>query len=436
MATQEHFTAKRVASFECQSGKYQSIYRDGKTPGLGLRVTKAGTKSFIFETSLNDKTLRLTIGDVRTWSIGQAQAEATRLKALTDQGIDPRLQKAEKQAENEAKRKESVRRDVLVSDAWAVYIAERRSKWSARHLADHEALTHVGGEKRKRAAGVTQPGALAALMPLKLAELDSDCVKTWLTKETAQRPTQARLAYNRLRAFLNWCGDSPSFREIAASDACKASVARNVLPKARAKNDALQREQLSAWFAATRAINNPVIGAYLQTLLLIGARRNELSSLRWQDVDFQWHSMTIHDKVEGERTIPLTPYVASLLASLPRRNEWVFSSPTAKATGGRLTEPRIAHSRAIRAAGLPHVSLHGLRRSFGSLAEWVECPTGISAQIMGHKPSATAEKHYRVRPLDLLRMWHTKIEAWIIEQAEIDFEGLESSNSTPLHLVA
>jgi hypothetical protein len=41
---------------------------------------------------------------------------------------------------------------------------------------------------------------------------------------------------------------------------------------------------------------------------------------------------------------------------------------------------------------------------------------------MGHKPSATAEKHYRVRPLDLLRMWHTKIEAWILEQAEIEFE--------------
>jgi hypothetical protein len=38
---------------------------------------------------------------------------------------------------------------------------------------------------------------------------------------------------------------------------------------------------------------------------------------------------------------------------------------------------------------------------------------------MGHKPSAIAEKHYRVRPLDLLRMWHTKIEAWILQEASI-----------------
>jgi hypothetical protein len=42
------------------------------------------------------------------------------------------------------------------------------------------------------------------------------------------------------------------------------------------------------------------------------------------------------------------------------------------------------------------------------------------AQIMGHKPSATAEKHYRRRPLDLLRLWHVKIEAWILEQAGIE----------------
>jgi hypothetical protein len=39
---------------------------------------------------------------------------------------------------------------------------------------------------------------------------------------------------------------------------------------------------------------------------------------------------------------------------------------------------------------------------------------------MGHKPSAIAEKHYRRRPLDLLRMWHTKIEAWILNEAGIE----------------
>ena len=64
-------------------------------------------------------------------------------------------------------------------------------------------------------------------------------------------------------------------------------------------------------------------------------------------------------------------------------------------------------------------TLHGLRRSFKSLTEWLEIPAGVVAQLMGHKPSATAEKHYTVRPLDLLRVHHEKIEAWILEQAGI-----------------
>ena len=162
---------------------------------------------------------------------------------------------------------------------------------------------------------------------------------------------------------------------------------------------------------------SPVMSTYLQILLLTGARREELAGLRWSDIDFQWASMTIKDKVEGERTIPLTPYVSTLLSCLPRRNEWVFSSPAA--AGGRIVEPRIAHNHALKSANIPNLTLHGLRRSFGTLAEWIECPTGVVAQIMGHKPSAIAEKHYRRRSLDLLRMWHTRIESWILNEAGI-----------------
>jgi integrase len=77
--------------------------------------------------------------------------------------------------------------------------------------------------------------------------------------------------------------------------------------------------------------------------------------------------------------------------------------------------------RALKAAGIPHLSLQALRKSFGTLAEWVECPVGIVAQLQGHKPSATAEKHYRERPLDLLRMWAAKIEAWMLAEARVQW---------------
>jgi hypothetical protein len=94
----------------------------------------------------------------------------------------------------------------------------------------------------------------------------------------------------------------------------------------------------------------------LRALLLTGARREELAALRWDEVDFKWGSLWVKDKVAEEgRKIPLTPYFASLLQSLPRRNEWVFSSPTAE--NGRIAEPRIPHNRALSVAGLDHVTL-------------------------------------------------------------------------------
>lgn len=103
---------------------------------------------------------------------------------------------------------------------------------------------------------------------------------------------------------------------------------------------------------------------------------------------------------------------------LPRRNQWVFSSVSA--ANGRLTDPSIAHRKACAIAGLD-LTLHGLRRSFASLCEWIEMPAGIAAQIQGHAPQGVREQNYIRRPLDLLRMWHVKIEAWILEQAGINF---------------
>ncbi len=313
---------------------------------------------------------------------------------------------------------EAKRLDATIAEAWGVYIEARTPKWSARHLADHMRVANPGGQKKKRGKGKTKPGALAPLMGLKLADLTMERVKVWLSGECSKRGTQARIAFDCLRGFVNWCSDHPDYGGIVSTEICSSRIKRDFLPRSRAKDDCLQKEQLKAWFSAVRGLSNPVVSAYLQTLLLTGARRNELAGLKWSDVDFKWNGITIHDKVEGERTIPLTPYVAAILRPLARRNAFVFSSP--RAASGRLEEPRIPHNRALAVAGIEGLTLHGLRRSFGTLAEWVEVPAGVVAQIMGHKPSATAEKHYRRRPLDLLRMWHVKIEAWMLEQAGIE----------------
>jgi len=418
-----NFTAGRVNGHACPAGKNQAFIWDSGASGLGLRATAAGVLSYIFQGKINGGTVRVTIGSPKDWSIDDARDEARRLQRLVDSGKDPREEAAAQRAAHAARRAEALRQDATVGEAWTAYLEARKPYWSERSHADHVSLSALGGIARKRGGGQTVAGPLAALMPLKLSALTAERVTNWLAIESALRPTSTALAYRLLRAFIRWAGEVPDYRGTIPDDAYTARIVKEAVPRTQAKEgDCLEREQLPAWFAAVRQLSNPVISAYLQALLLTGARREEMASLRWDDVDFQWRKLSIGDKVEQEagRTIPLTPYLATLLQRLPRRNEWVFSSPTA--AEGKLVEPRAAHNDALDAAGLPHVSVHGLRRSFGTLAEWCEAPVGIVAQIQGHKPSAIVEKHYRRRPLDLLRKWHTQIEAWMLEQASIDFK--------------
>jgi len=470
LAKPHALTAGLIADLTCPDGKEQAFLRDSDAKGLRVRVTASGAKSFVFEAKVNGKTLRRTIGDAGAWTIEAARVEANRLRVLVDQKTDPReleRQQAEEAAQTkaqalaDAQAAEAARaaESLTVGAAWARYLNERREHWGDRNYADHVSMTHAGGEKRKRLSGVlTKPGPLAHFMGMRLVDLNAETVEEWARAEAKDRPARVRLALRLLKAFLRWAAAESDLADKVDPAAASAKKAREAAGKAKAKDDVLERGQLSAWFKAVRGIPNRVTAAYLQTLLLTGGRPGEVVTLRWDDLNTQWQSITIRDKVEGERQIPLTPYVWSLLSGLPRRNAWVFSSmrglsmephhvkrrerrhaaqgtvaPVGDAApasaSGRLMQPDEPHRKACAAVGLDGLTLHGLRRSFASLTEWLEIPAGVVAQIQGHKPSATAEKHYKRRPLDLLRVHHERIEAWILEQAGVAFNPKQSAST-------
>jgi len=431
-------TAGLIERLTCRTDiKAQAFLRDTKAPGLRVRVTNTGLKAFVFEAKLNRQTIRRTIGDVRVWNIEAARTEARRLAVIVrSDGDDPREVErqqqeakaqaiADKAAADTAQAQQEAAQALTVGEVWQAYIEERRPHWGDLHYRDHIDKAKAGGLPSGRRGGgkqLTKPGPLAALMPLPLCDLDQATIEAWAAKEGLTRASSARLAWRLLTVFLTWCAEQPAYAPlVAAKNPAKTKKAREALGKPGTKSDVLQREQLAVWFAAVQQIQNPVIAACLQMMLLTGARPGEVLSLRWEDINTQWKGIQIRDKVEGSREIPATPYMLHLLAALPRRNEWVFASNTSAT--GCLTEPNNPHTRACTAAGLKGLTLHGLRRSFSSLTEWLEVPAGVVAQIQGHKPSATAEKHYKVRPLELLRVHHERIEAWILEQAGVTFDA-------------
>jgi len=46
----------------------------------------------------------------------------------------------------------------------------------------------------------------------------------------------------------------------------------------------------------------------------------------------------------------------------------------------------------------------------------------MMAQLMGHRPSAAAERHDTVRPIGVLNVYHERIEAWILQQTSVTFD--------------
>ena len=416
-----NLTAGRVEAFTCPADKAQAFLWDTDTRTLAIRVTPTGRKTYVFESRLNGSTIRVSIGTVADWPIKKARTEAQKLKMLVDSGQDPRELERQKQADKTAKATAAAARALTVGEVWPLYLQtgrpKRRDAWKPRYRADLEAMAGAGGEPKKRGQGLTRPGPLFPLLALPLVDVTEDALQVWFEREAVASKHQAARALMMFRGFLRWCAARPKYRKMIDRDAGRAPAILENLPANTKRTDALEAAQVSGWWNGVEQLSNRTASVYLRALLLTGARREELAGLTWANVDFQWRKLTIADKVDATRTIPLTPYLAQVLATLPRVNQFVFASAGKL---GRIADTRKSHTTALKSAGIETLTIHGLRRSFSLLGEAAGAPAGAIAQVMGHKPSATAEG-YRPRSVDALRPFLAQIEAHILATAGVQF---------------
>lgn len=422
--SKDNLTKPRVLAFKCPPDKTQAFLWDAEVRGLAVRATPNGSPSYVFQRTLAGRTVRYTIGKADAWSIPEARQKARELQRQLDEGVNPveakRARLTAAKVQEERRKVEAI----TVGEIWPAYLERGRPKgkdaFRPRYLRDLELMASPGGERKKRGEGQTRPGPIYPLLALPLQTLDEDCLLSWYREQELRGREQAKRALMMFRGFLRWCASQPEYRGLAkaAQESARADSLMAEQPAVRRRTDAIEPSQLGRWWAEALNLPNPQVSVYLRALVMTGTRRQAMASLRWTDVDLRWKQATFADKVYGTRTVPLGDELAKLIDSLPRVNEYVFHG---RGESGHIVEPRSSLARTTQAAGLGHVSVHGLRRTFALLAEDAGVPTGAAAQYMGHSPRGTHEG-YKPRSLDQLRQSINRVETHLqglIAQASV-----------------
>ena len=131
--------------------------------------------------------------------------------------------------------------------------------------------------------------------------------------------------------------------------------------------------------------------------MLTGCRKNEIVTLRWDDVDRTAGELRLRRSKTGARRVPLTPAVEAVLAGIPRivGNAWVIAG---QKSGAHLVGLDSIWTRLRARAGLEDVRIHDIRHSYASRALALGEGLPMIGKLLGHvKVTTTARYAHLVR---------------------------------------
>jgi len=210
-------------------------------------------------------------------------------------------------------------------------------------------------------------------------------------------PAAATRATLVLSAMLEWA-KSRGYRADNPSRGVK-------LNKPRRRERFLSGDELArlgdAFAKAEREGLNANSLTILRLLLLTGARRNEIASLKWDYVDLERRALRLPDSKTDAKVIPLGAPALAVLATLTRNEDspWVF--PAARGKGHHVGMPAVW--RRLRAmARLKDVRMHDLRHGFASIAVADGSSLYLLGKVLRHSQSTTTERYAHLQ-LDPVR---------------------------------
>ena len=362
------------------SGNSRDIRWDDDPVGLGLRIYPSGRKAFILSYRNANGVKRLpTLGDYGVLTLDQARRQAKRLLVAVDDKTDPLAERRKQRLEAKTGSVEALVR---------AYVEARTSDRHRPMKRPDSVLWYA--EKFIFPRFGSRPWR----------DVRRSEVRDW--HAGIGKPYNANRALQAMRAAFYWRlwqeDDAPGNRR-RESDTRNPCAGIELRPEAVRKTR-LELTELPKLEAAIDAdTEDPYLRAFFRFVLATGCRRSEALALRWSDVALPADgagSATFRDTKSGtDHTVALSAYVAKQLKGLPKLagNPYVFAS---RQHGKRLQEPGKAWQRIREAAGLAHLRIHDLRRTFGS---WLGNAGFTSKQIgtaLGHKSDITSRVYMQL----------------------------------------
>ena len=144
--------------------------------------------------------------------------------------------------------------------------------------------------------------------------------------------------------------------------------------------------------AEIRGGATPAAIAAIRLLMLTGCRKNEILTLRWDDVDLGAAELRLADAKTGPRAVSLSSWAVRLLRGLPRAPgaPWVFPGHR---KGRHLRSIDEAWQTVRARAGLDDVRLHDLRHSYASRALALGETLPMIGKLLGHSQMETTARY-------------------------------------------
>lgn len=373
--------------------------RDATTPGLAVRLTDKGKKTFVliarYPGSLNPT--RRAIGEYGAISLAHARKTAQNWIELIKSGIDPKIEAERERLAEQRKMADSF--EAVAERFFARKLKSQRRGHVVERIVRKELLPAWG---RRPVADISHRDV-------------REIIERVVDRGAA---TYAHNVLDAANAVFNFAAS----QDMVEHNPCRLLKRVDLIGRKRHRQRVLSDAELRAAWRAAGRLGYP-FGPMYRLLLLTGCRLDEVAGARWREFDLAaklWTIPAARFKSDAEHPVPLSDDAVAILEALPRfkQGEHLFSTTFGKTAVNGFSKAKdrldarmlrtlkaLARSRGddAKTVKLEHFVNHDLRRTCRTRLSALKVQDHVAEMVIGHGRKGIARVYDQHRYIPEMR---------------------------------